>query len=75
MSKEVYFVQHCDDENCTLGTLEFGCPICNKNNVNYDNFYDDDKLYRGEIIELRCEHCKENLIIERIDYENIIKSK
>lgn len=75
MSKEAYFIQHCDDENCSLGTLEFDCPICSKHNVNYDNFYDDDKLYRGDKVELICEHCKKELIIEYVDYENIVKPK
>jgi Zn finger protein HypA/HybF involved in hydrogenase expression len=72
-TSEAYFIPHCDDEFCTLGTLEFGCPSCGKHNVNYDNYYDDELLYKGEKIHLECEHCNEPLSIELIDYDNIVK--
>ena len=75
MKQKAYFIQHCDDPDCTLGTLEFDCPKCNKHNVNYDNYYDDDKLYKGEIVELNCEHCDSELYIELINYEFIVKNK
>lgn len=73
MINKAYFIQHCDDPDCSLGTLEFDCPNCNEHNVNYENFYDDDKLYRNELIDLNCEHCDSRLTIRMIDYENIVE--
>lgn len=58
------FIPHCEEEGCTLGTLEFDCPYCSKSNVNYDNYYDDDKVFRGEKVAIECHHCTNTVVLE-----------
>ena len=62
---EGYFINHCEDENgapCGLGSFNYECPECGKWSDDYDIWYKDDDLYKGEKIEFKCEKCKVDLI-------------
>ena len=70
-----YFIEHCDDENCSLGTFEYDCPLCNKHGVDYEVFYEDMEIYRGNVVDFDCEHCKNKLAVEYISGMNLVHGK
>lgn len=76
MSNSVYFIQHCDDENCSLGTVEYECPQCNKLNVEYDNFYEEYNIGNHNptyTVKTSCEHCHIELIMYNDNNQTKIK--
>ena len=70
--EEAYFIPHCDDELCDLGTFETTCPSCGKYIVDYDVWWDADDVYHGTERVFDCEHCKSSLVVrwdkEQIEY-------
>lgn len=70
MKTEAYFIGHCDD--CDLGTFEYTCPCCGNYNVDYEVWWEDDKIYGGTPHKFKCGDCNENLVVawdpEEIEY-------
>lgn len=67
MEIKVDYIQHCDDENCSMGTAEWTCPACDKHNIDYgDLFYDEHEKNSNLVLE--CEHCKCEWIITKTEY-------
>ena len=63
-SIEIYWIHHCDDPFCTLGTVEFNCPDCDMYNINYDIWYEEDEYKDGKFHPLNCEHCKHDFEVK-----------
>lgn len=74
---KAYFIQHCDHEDCDLGSFETTCPNCNKNIIDYDIWWKQDEIWSGSIIELNCSECKTllSLSYNKLDYEYELKIK
>lgn len=53
---------HCQNEDCVLGTLEFTCPVCKKDVVNYDDWWKYRAWYENTgddyDFEVSCPECK-----------------
>lgn len=64
MKTEAYFIGHCDDENCDLGSFDYTCPCCGKFNVDYDVWWKADEIYGGTIHKFECDKCKANLVVK-----------
>lgn len=60
---EAYFIEHCYDELCTLGSFDYKCTECDKYLSDYDIWWKDDSIYMGEIVKFQCEICKEKLMV------------
>lgn len=74
--KDVYFIEHCDHEQCSLGTMEFECPACNTWNVEYENYYEEYVLGNHNpnyTVQTFCEKCKQNLVIFNDDNHSKVK--
>jgi hypothetical protein len=65
---EAYFINHCDEPSCCIGSFEYTCPNCKKNKNDYDIFYMQDKIHNGSHI-FKCEECKISLKVEWVDKE------
>jgi predicted RNA-binding Zn-ribbon protein involved in translation (DUF1610 family) len=61
---EAYFIGHCDLPDCDLGTFEYVCPECGKYVIDYENWWEEDKIYRGITVSFKCPECGEELIVE-----------
>jgi len=62
---EAYFIDHCEDENgtpCGLGRFNYECPECGKWGDDYDVWYKDMELYKGEKVGFKCENCGVDLM-------------
>lgn len=64
MKTEAYFIPHCDDENCCLGTFEYECPCCQKSISDTSIWWHQDNIYNGKNKTFNCGNCKESLIVE-----------
>jgi hypothetical protein len=72
--EEVHYIQHCDNESCDLGSVEFECPVCHQQNVRHDIVWWDS---RAEIeqtgkFDLCCDECGEGLTITKENYDYLI---
>lgn len=59
------FIPHCDDLSCDLCSFWYECPRCNKNNIDYDFWWNMDYFYSLDdfVGEITCEHCREKLFV------------
>lgn len=69
---EAYFINHCDDENCDLGSFDYVCPSCGKYCVDYDIWWKSDEVYSGKVINFNCLKCKIKLSLN-YDIKNGMK--
>ena len=69
-------MQHCDNEECDLGSLEYDCPICNRAGIDYDLWWKRFDISGGKHEAFDCENCGKSLIIkyDKKDNEYIIQS-
>jgi hypothetical protein len=56
-----YFITHCDNPECDLGSFYYKCPVCKKNNIDYDIWWKQDNILCGESYDIECEECHETL--------------
>lgn len=72
---EGYFVGHCDDEYCDLGSFEYTCPCCEKYNTNYEIWWEEDNIYSGINYIFNCDNCNEELNVywDKNEIEYIIE--
>jgi len=63
------FIPHCDFDGCDLGTFTYTCPKCGKIIDDYEIWWKDDEIYRGQPCVFECEHCKASLMVS-YDFEN-----
>lgn len=69
---EAYFIQHCDNENCDLGSFQYTCPHCEEVGVCYDTWWEQDDIMDGKPSEtIYCSKC-EGRIQAFWDKENYI---
>lgn len=61
---EAYFIGHCDNPGCDLGTFEYKCPTCLKYICDYEIWWQQDEIYYGRKISFKCSECEEVLIVE-----------
>lgn len=72
---EMFYIPHCDNEHCSLGTAEWDCPKCDGHNVEYgDFFYEEFDEHKGELC---CDKCKRVYQVwkEKYSQYNIISIK
>lgn len=67
---ESYFIPHCDESVCDMGSFHYTCPNCNKFGYDCEIWDEKDGVYIGEIKLFNCEHCKTSLTVEfdKTDY-------
>jgi len=58
-----YFIPHCDNETCDLGSFNYQCPLCDTHCVDYDVWWKRDSVCNGEPHKFRCDYCKEELMV------------
>lgn len=69
---EAYFIPHCDgvdDIPCDLGVFQYTCPHCNETVSDYDIWWEEDDIWRGNPASFNCEKCNEMLTVEWIRNE------
>lgn len=64
MSNRVNLIPHCDDGSCDLGSLEYHCPSCNQLQINYDDWFEVDNLYKDIPIHTECDKCNSKLLLK-----------
>ena len=69
MKTKAYFIPHCDNETCDLGTFQYICPHCNKNVIDYEVWWQQDNILTGTSEFFKCEECYEPLTVEWDDEE------
>jgi len=57
MKNELYFIPHCENDDCDLGRAFFKCPQCQKLNSNYDLWWKQEDLYKSDGIIIYCDFC------------------
>ncbi len=67
-----YFIEHCDDPSCGLGTFETICLHCNRPLIDYSVWWKRDDVLKGELQEISCYRCENTLVIH-LDKEVWIK--
>ena len=70
---EAYFIEHCDLPNCDLGTFEYVCPECGRHVVDYEVWWKEDDIWKGEIVPFKCLMCGKELFVEWDKDELIFK--
>ena len=67
---KILAVQHCEDADCSLGTLAVDCPKCKENFDTCDNWYTfTDWDNQPKQLEFVCRYCKHNFVLfNGIDY-------
>ena len=61
---ESYFIPHCDNEYCDLGSFQYICPHCNESTIDYDVWWEEEKIWKGNPHSFKCEKCGKLLIVE-----------
>lgn len=61
---EAHFIEHCDEPGCDLGTFEYICPVCGKYNVDYEIWWEEDNIWRGNKFSFKCPVCEKDLTVE-----------
>ena len=61
---QAYFIQHCDLPECDLGTFEYVCPKCEKYIIDYEIWWKEDNIWKGEEVNFQCPECGELLTVE-----------
>jgi len=61
---EAYFIGHCDEVDCSLGTFEYKCPVCFEFNTDYVLWWEEDEIWKGKVVTFNCPDCGEELVIE-----------
>lgn len=77
MSKitEAWFIEHCDEPNCCLGSFDYECPCCGHKETDYDIWWEKDNIYGGKNHEFECGGCKKKLVVswDKEEWEIIVK--
>jgi hypothetical protein len=60
---EAYFINHCEPP-CGLGEFQYECPVCKEVGIDYEVWFEEDKIYDGKICEFTCEFCKAKLFVK-----------
>jgi predicted RNA-binding Zn-ribbon protein involved in translation (DUF1610 family) len=68
-SGEAHFFEHCDLPGCDLGTFEYVCPVCGKHIIDYEIWWKEDDIWKGNKFSFKCPDCDNDLIVE-VDTEN-----
>lgn len=61
---EAYFFEHCDEPGCDLGTFEYVCPECKGFTIDYEVWWKEDDIWKGEVVKFKCEKCGAELTVE-----------
>lgn len=61
---EAYFLQHCENEDCDLGSFQYTCPHCNGVSDDYEVWWQEDEIYAGAAHIFKCENCETMLMVE-----------
>ena len=61
---EAYFIQHCDEVGCDLGTFEYRCPKCGICHVDYEIWWEEDNIWKGKKVSFPCPSCGNVLVVE-----------
>ena len=64
MRTEGNFIPHCDYNDCDLGTFQYTCPNCNKENNDYDVWWKQDDILTKIVDDFNCEKCNVSLSVE-----------
>ena len=65
-----YFVSHCDEPSCDLGSLHYQCPVCKKHGSEYgDAWWQHQRGLSVEGVTMQCAHCKSYLLLHEKDYD------
>lgn len=63
IDNHIDFCNHCDYEDCDMGTAEYSCQNCNSNIINYDLWYVWLTSPIGSEINVEdCEKCGQKMI-------------
>lgn len=65
-----YFIPHCDNDNCDLGSLGYRCTHCNLEGNEYEVWWLQNDIFQGLTQIFECEHCKKKLKIYFDETEN-----
>ena len=63
IEEEGFFVPHCDDAECGLGTFKSTCLNCDRPIMDYDIWWRKDEVLNGREVELTCRWCEKELNI------------
>lgn len=59
-------INHCDHENCTFGTIELDCPICQSFIHTTDNWYKfTDWGNQPKTLDFKCDTCKNDFEVKK----------
>jgi len=61
---EAYFIEHCDLDCCDLGTFQYICPECGRCVVDYEIWWEEDRIWKGKKVKFKCLLCGEKLVVE-----------
>lgn len=70
MKTEAYFIGHCDEPGCDLGSFDYTCPSCNKDSSDYDVWWKEDEIYKGTPELFKCQKCLVELKVTYDQEEN-----
>jgi len=59
-----YFLSHCDEADCGLGTFNYECPHCLVVQVDYNLWFEQDRVYAGEHVCGACPSCSKEIFVE-----------
>ncbi len=63
------FIPHCHDDHCNLGSFDYKCPICRRNIMDLDIWWESDSIHSGSIFWKKCEYCDGNIKIFYNEYD------
>lgn len=70
------WVQHCEDENCSLGRFVYTCPLCGRDCDNYGEAWSEkDDVFEGKAVAFECESCKGRLEVRMLNLNVIVRPK
>lgn len=60
---EAYFIDHCEG-GCGLGRFQYECPRCSAVEDDFEIWFNEDDIYKGEIVFFKCENCNHELYVK-----------
>ena len=63
MRTQAYFIEHCNFENCDLGTFTYTCPHCKKSMDDYEIWWKEDEIWKGQPFNFICPYCETALMV------------
>jgi len=63
MRTQGYFIPHCDFEYCDLGAFTYICPRCRRSMDDYEIWWKEDEIWKGQPFNFTCPSCQTDLMV------------